>query len=479
MAADTTLYWHDYETWGVDPSVDRPCQFAGVRTDEDLNIIGDPLVEYCKPAVDILPHPQACLITGITPQKATKAGLPENEFIDRIHSELNQPGTCGVGYNSIRFDDEVTRYTLFRNFYDPYEREWANGNSRWDIIDMVRLCYALRPDGIEWPKQEGRPSFRLELLTQANNISHAAAHDAYSDVEATIKLAALIKRKQPALYDYVYQHRQKKSLLPLVDLQQRKPLLHVSSMISSEHGCTTLVMPLAFHPTNKNALIVFDLTFDPQDLIALSAEELQQRVFTSREDLPEGVARVPLKCIHLNKCPILGTAKLLDENAATRLGISKSACERNWLTLKHHDLREKVQQVMGGNDFAPRENPERQLYQSFIPKQDKKIMIDVRLAKQDLDVEKMKARLTDPRLQEILWLYKARNFPDSLDPSSSVKWRDFVRKRLLNGAEGVQSIEMFISAVTTLEVQEGQSDTNLALLQQLRLYTSELKTAFA
>ena len=204
----TTLYWHDYETFGVDARRDRPAQFAGLRTDEELNEIGEPLNIYCKPALDVLPHPEACLITGITPQLADARGVLEPEFIARIHAEFAQPGTCGVGYNSLRFDDEVTRHTLYRNFYDPYAREWQNGNSRWDLIDLVRMTYALRPEGIEWPlKDDGKPSFRLENLATANNIGHESAHDALSDVRATIGVARLIRNRQPRLYDWLFQLR--------------------------------------------------------------------------------------------------------------------------------------------------------------------------------------------------------------------------------------------------------------------------------
>ena len=201
----TTLYWHDYETSGVNPALDRPLQFAGIRTDEDLNVIGEPITHYCLPPLDRLPHPQACLITGLTPQFLMDKGLPEPEFMTAINRQLSRPGTCAVSYNSIRFDDEVTRFALYRNFYDPYEREWKNGNSRWDIIDMLRLARALRPAGIEWPNHEdGAPSFRLEDLTAANGLEHGAAHDALSDVHATIAVARLVRSKQPKLYDYVY-----------------------------------------------------------------------------------------------------------------------------------------------------------------------------------------------------------------------------------------------------------------------------------
>jgi exodeoxyribonuclease-1 len=468
-----TFFWHDYETWGTDPSVDRPAQFAGVRTDEDLNIIGEPLRLYCRPAPDVLPHPEACLVTGIAPQKALNEGLIEAEFIARIHAELAAPGTCGVGYNSIRFDDEVTRYTLYRNFFDPYEREWANGNSRWDIIDMVRLCYALRPEGIEWPVVEGRVSFRLELLTQANGISHAAAHDAYSDVEATIELARLIKSRQPQLYDYVVQHKHKSKVASLIDLINRKPLLHISSKFSAENGCTGLVMPLAMHPVNKNAVIVFNLSADPSDLIALDAEQIAARVFTSQEDLPEGEDRIPLKLIHLNKCPVLATPKLLDDKTAARLKIDKARCERHWQQLLNVDLKAKVQQVMGGSEFPPRKDAERQLYDGFIPDADKQVMAQVRAA-DAAQLAQHNFVFQDKRLREMVWRYKARNFPQSLNPGEKAQWMEFCRDRLANGDEGILSVMQLQERIRELDEAGNLNKDQKIVLQQLFRYSRSL-----
>ncbi|MDA0651168.1 MAG: exodeoxyribonuclease I, partial [Proteobacteria bacterium] len=166
MSSSESFYWHDYETSGADPSQDRPWQFAGVRTNAQLEIVGEPLTLYAQPTPDRLPHPAAVRVTGITPQEALAKGVPEAQFIARIHAELAQPRTCGVGYNSIRFDDEVTRFTLWRNFRDAYAREWQNGNSRWDLLDVARAYQALRPAGIEWPvRDDGQTSFRLEDLT--------------------------------------------------------------------------------------------------------------------------------------------------------------------------------------------------------------------------------------------------------------------------------------------------------------------------
>lgn len=472
-----TLYWHDYETWGTDPTVDRPSQFAGVRTDEQFNIVGEPLVVYSQPPEDVLPHPEACLVTGIAPQKALAEGLPENEFIARIHAEMTQPGTCSLGYNSLRFDDEVTRYTLYRNFYDPYEREWRNGNSRWDLIDTVRLCYALRPDGIDWPMLDGKPSFRLENLTAANGIAHQGAHDAYVDVAATIELAKRVKQAQPDLYQYAFDRKHKSQVGALIDLKHRKPLLHISSMYSAARSCAALVVPLAMHPHNKNAVIVYDLGHDPRELIALDAETLAERVFTAQADLPEGQERIPLKLIHLNKCPILVTAKIVDADAAKRLQIDREQCEKHWQTLLRYDLREKVQQVMGKNHFAPRQDPERQLYDGFVGDADRAVMAGVRAANAE-QLRTTEYAFVDDRLNQMLWRYKARNFPASLSEKEQAQWWEFCRNRLENGDEAVQSIDQVRAKIDQMDQQQHLDKEQKIILQQLRRYTQILESKY-
>ena len=307
----SSLFWYDYETTGIDPRRDRPLQVAGIRTDENLNEIGEPLNIYCQPSEDILPHPAACLVTGITPSRLAEQGLSEAEFITRIHAELAQPGTCGVGYNSLRFDDEVTRYSLYRNFFDPYAREWQGGNSRWDLIDLVRSAYALRPEGIVWPEEDGRVTLKLERLTAANGIAHGQAHDALSDVRATIALARLLRSTQPRLYDYLYQLRSKQRVLDQVRLLQ--PLVHVSGRFAGARHYLALVLPLAWHPRNRNALIVCDLQADPSPLLNLDADTLRSRLYTRREDLAEGELPVPLKQMHINRCPVVAPLSVLRE----------------------------------------------------------------------------------------------------------------------------------------------------------------------
>ena len=410
----TTLYWHDYETTSANPSCTRPSQFAGVRTDQELNVIGDPLMIYCKPSRDLLPSPAACLVTGITPQQAEREGLSEPEFIARIHSELSRPGTCGVGYNSIRFDDEVTRYTLYRNFFDPYEREWKNGNSRWDIIDMFRLARALRPEGINWPDYEdGSPCFKLEELTKANGLCHEAAHDALSDVMATIALARLLREKQPKLYEYIYTHRTKPMTAKRIDVQQQVPFLHVSSRLPRENGYLGLMMPVAINPNNKNEIICVNLNGDIQSLLQLSADQIRQRLYTRTEDLAEGEQRIPLKGVHLNRCPIAVMPKLLDEASAQRWHIDLPRCRENWRTLRQADLSTRLQEVYGVTADRDNSDPETMLYAGFLPASDKGLLREVRnsTAAQLADGS---IQFSDSRYRELLFRYRARNFPDTL-----------------------------------------------------------------
>ena len=425
-----SMYWHDYETFGATPSIDRPSQFAGLRTDFDLNVIGDPLVIYCQPPMDILPSPQACLVTGITPQYAFKAGLTEPEFIRQIHTQLAKSGTCSVGYNSIRFDEEVTRYALYRNFYDPYLRERQNGNSRWDIIDLLRATRALRPEGIEWPDHKpGSPSFKLEHLTEANGISHASAHDALSDVTATIALAKLVKKAQPKLFDYVFQNRGKIAVAKIVDIRSRKPFFYCSGMLPKENLYSAIMIPLAVHPTNKNAVICMNLSSDPDMLISLNIEDIKQRVFQAAKDLPEGVDRIPLKLVYLNRAPMVASPSVVDAVVAKRLSIDLQRCEDNWRCLQQVDLQEKLQAVFSESDFASVDEAEQQLYAGFLPDQDKPLLDQVRAASAE-DFKHQEFCFSDNRYNQLLFLYRARYFPESLNANERSDWQDICHHRL-------------------------------------------------
>ena len=485
-----TIYWHDYETFGVDPRRDRAAQFAGIRTDEALNVIGEPLVIFCKPAPDMLPHPQAILITGITPQKALNEGLCEAEFIARIASEFSQPGTCVAGYNSIRFDDEMTRQLLYRNFHDPYEREWKNGNSRWDIIDMVRLCAATRPQGINWPlREDGSPSFKLEMLTAANGIAHADAHDALSDVLATIELARLIKNKQPRLYEHIWQLRSKQAVQAQLDIRTHKPVLHVSMMYPASQGCLALVAPLCKHPVDNNGIIVCDLRSDPASWMDLSVAEIKHRLFTPQDELAEGEERVPLKVVHLNRCPVVVPQTVLEPELARKHAVDLRLHQQHWQHLVEHpalhtEVVQKIAQafdrrfvaVEGVEEVQLEDDPDYMIYSGgFFTETDKRHMAAIRNSTPQNLVDKKFAFL-DGRLHDMLFRYRARNWPESLNEQEILQWADFCRQRLGRPDEGRHAglgVTGFRTVVAELRKEE-LDKAALGLLDELESYADAL-----
>ncbi|QHG63489.1 exodeoxyribonuclease I [Pseudomonas putida] len=425
----SSIFWHDYETTGINPRCDRPLQVAGVRTDFELNEIEEPINLYCRPSDDILPHPAACLVTGITPEQLANQGLCEAEFMTRVHAQLARPGTCAAGYNTLRFDDEVTRYSLYRNFFDPYAREWQGGNSRWDLIDVVRTAYALRPEGIVWPQQDGRTSLRLELLSQANGIDHGHAHEALSDVRATIALARLIRQQQPKLYEWLFQLRSKHKVMEQIRLLQ--PLVHISGRFSAARNYLGVVLPLAWHPRNRNALIVCDLHQETLPLIRERAEVLRERLYTRHEELTEGQLPVPLKLVQINRCPVVAPISVLRPADQQRLGIDLALMQSRaeQLANQQAEWQDKLEHIYGKEDFAAVEDPEQQLYDGFIGDRDRRLCEQVRT----LDPAQLGHghwMFDDPRLPELLFRYRARNFPETLNSEERQRWYSFCQQRL-------------------------------------------------
>ncbi len=477
MNETRSFYWHDYETWGAQPAIDRPAQFAGLRTDLDFNPIGEPLVVYARPADDFLPQPEACLITGITPQLARDKGALEADFFRFIHAELAQPGTCALGYNSLRFDDEVTRYGLYRNFFDPYAREWQNGNSRWDMIDVVRLTRALRPAGINWPEKEpGVTSFRLEDLTAANDIEHAGAHDALADVRATLAIARLIRARQRKLFEFVFDNRDKRKLAAQLNVRAVHPVLHVSARYPARLGCIASVVPLAMHPSNRNGVIVYDLRVDPTPLLTLSAQAIRARLYTASTDLPEGVERIPLKLVHINRAPVIVPMGTITAEAREQWQLDAQAEARHLEALRHApDLTQKLAQVFDSRDqFGPQRDPDRDLYGGFLSDDDRQRCEQVRRSA-PAELGQRHFAFDAAKLHELLFRYRARNWPDSLGAAERQRWEEFRRGRLMKpGAGGSIVLDDYRRQLSRLAVDSQLTGTQREVLDALLDWPAEL-----
>jgi exodeoxyribonuclease I len=434
LMTQPSFLWHDFETFGADPRRDRPSQFAALRTDENLQPVEEPVVLYCQPADDMLPQPMACLITGITPQMARDRGQPEHQFADRIHDLMSRPGTCSVGFNNFRFDDEVTRHLFWRNFFDPYAREYANGNSRFDLIDVLRMTRALRPEGIEWANRaDGIPSFRLEDLAAANGMDTSRAHDALADVEATIAMARLLRQHQPRLWDWALGLRQKHVVAGL--LQKAEPLLHSSARFPASQCGTAPILPLAPHPRFSGQWIVWNLNVDPEPFSALDHDELLDCLWTPREELPDGFERLPIKLVRSNRCPMLSPMAVLDDGAQERLQIDPEIVQRHVQSLRAStELVEKLAGLFDDRQETPStmgRDPELALYDGFVPRNDQQLFVRIR----ELDgsgLARLGSPFSDERLNHLLFRYRARLFPQSLDEQELEQWQLERQRRLVS-----------------------------------------------
>ena len=469
-----SFLFYDLETFGADPRRTRIAQFAAIRTDADLNQIDEPISFFVQPANDLLPSPVATLITGIAPQDALRDGVNEAEAFARIVEEMARPETCSLGYNSLRFDDEFVRHGLYRNFFDPYEREWRGGNSRWDLLDALRLMHALRPDGIVWRQREdgGGTSFKLEHLAEDNGLRIGDAHEALSDVRATIGLARLFKQAQPRLWEYALRLRDKRFAGSLLDVVAMTPVLHVSQRFPASRLCAAPVIPLARHPQIDSQVIVFDLAEEPDALLDLDADAIAERLYIRQADLPEGERRVPLKTVHLNKSPALVAWDHLRDADFSRLGIDPSTALARAARIRTNGpaLAEKVRRVFARDRPADTVDVDAALYGGFIGDGDKRLLAQVRGTPPHL-LAKAQYAFRDARLPELLFRYRARNWPDSLLPAERTRWDEYRHQRLhADNGLSEASFEQFNAEIAQLRSDHADDSAKLALLDRLQAW---------
>lgn len=426
-----TFLWFDLETFGRDPRLDRIAQFAGLRTDENLEPLAEPLVLYCRIPRDYLPDPEAVLKTGITPQETRRLGVREVDFAREIRGLFEEEGSCGVGFNSLSFDDEFLRSLFFRNFIDPYEREYRNNNSRWDVLGLARLARDLRPEGVRWPqKRDGRPDLRLEALTAANGIEHSDAHDALADVRATIALAAAIREAQPKLFDWYLSLRDKGRCRSLIDLQGHQPVVHADKIYTRPGGSATLVAPLAMDQQNAQSVLVYDLRYDPTPFLNRSADELRATAFTRRGEQPDE-EYLPVARVALNKVPVLAPEATLSGRQAERLGIDRSAVSRHLGIIRENPgFVRKVRSA-----FAPMERDsfrdvEEQLYAGFVPDSDRELFGEIH-RREPSELLAWTPRFRDERLQPLYHRFLRRNYEELLEPEERKRWYEEAARRIL------------------------------------------------
>ncbi|HTJ73548.1 MAG TPA: exodeoxyribonuclease I [Verrucomicrobiae bacterium] len=462
-----TFFFYDLETSGLDPRSDRIMQFAGIRTTEDLEPVGEPYNVLVKLNDDTLPSPEASLVTHITPQATQADGLTEAEFAQLLTDEIFTPDTMTVGFNNIRFDDEFIRYHLWRNFRDPYEWCWKEGRSRWDLLDVVRMTRALRPEGITWPVKDGKATNRLELLTKENGIDHFKAHDALSDVEALIAVTKLIKQKQPNLYEYLLGMRDKNKIKQLVNLDDKKPFVYTSGRYASEFDKTTVAFPLT---SGKNGnVVVYDLRHDPAQFVALSSEELKKKLYASWDERQkEGFVALPVKELQYNRAPAVAPLGVLEQaDGWQKIKLDQATIEAHKAALlAYPNFAENIRSIFESKpDFKKATDPEAQLYDGFVGDRDRLRIETVRNAT-ERELADFHPEFSDDRLVPLLLHYKARSYPKSLSEDEAREWEWWRGVRL------TLQLPRFMKSLQALAVKA--TDDQQFVLQELHLWAESV-----
>lgn len=453
-------------------------QFAGQRTNTELEPIGEPVNVLIKLAPDVIPSPEAIMLTGITPQSTLLEGLTEAEFLKFFYEEVVKPGTTYLGYNTVRFDDEFMRYLHYRNFYDPYEWQWQNSCSRWDILDLVRMTRALRPEGISWPvTDEGKPTNRLELLTTANGLNHAHAHDALSDVTATIAVAKLIRDKQPNLFTFMFNHRNKKVVSTLV--QQSQPFVYSSGKYPGEHEHTTVAVLLTPHP-QQDCGLVYDLRHDPTPFLAMTPEQIVD-AWRYKKDREDGDLRLPVKTLKYNRCPAVAPLGVIkDEATQERIHLSLQTVAKHLAIIKanQQSFAQKVIAAVKILDAEREQSYNRpsqptsatvdsMLYDGFFAAGDKPLMSAMRAARPH-EISDIASKFSDARLRQMALLYKARNFPQSLDTDERQAWEAHLAAQLM-GTNNSDGLHAYFATLQELAAGKLTSQQEY-ILEELQLY---------
>lgn len=463
-----TFFFYDLETSGLSARDDRIMQFAGIRTDMELNPIGEPYNVLVKLNDDTLPSPEALMVTGITPQQTVADGYTEAEFARILIDEIFTPDTIAVGFNSIRFDDEFVRHLFWRTFQDPYEWSWKDGRSRWDLLDVVRMTRALRPEGITWPVVDGKAVNRLELITKQNGIDHAKAHDALSDVEALIDVTKLIKTKQPQLYQYLLDMRDKKKVQQLVNLDDKKPFVYTSGRLDAEHEKTTVSFPLT---AGKNGnVIVYDLRYDPTPFIKMTSDELTKKFYATWEERQlEGFVKLPVKELQYNRAPAVAPLGVLESGDGwDKIHLGKEMIEKHKsILLSAPHFAENLRSLFENRaEFKKSADVEAQLYDGFVADRDRLRIETVRNA-DERTLADFQPAFTDERLPELLLHYKARNYPRALTEDESRSWEQWRTNRITGQLPG------FMKSLHKLAATE-LDDHKQFVLQEMQLWLESI-----
>jgi len=464
-----TYLFYDLETTGRSKCFDQVLQFAAIRTDLELNELERHSI-HIKLNPDVIPDPEAILIHRI-PIAAMLQGEAEINAISQIHALLNTPGTLSGGYNTLGFDDEFLRFLFHRNLLPPYTHQWANGCGRFDLYPLTQLYHLYHPECMQWPTNpEGKISLKLELLSKANQLAEGPAHQAMTDVEATLALARIfLKNKEMWIYSMdffnkeVEQKRREKITATLETTYGKYQLALLVGKAGSSDFFQYPVLALGSHQHYKNQTLW--LRLDKPELATTTSDLLAETTWVARQKAGETFL---LPFSGRFKQHITAERSIITEKNLTWLGQNGPLLQEIQQYYQHYKYPEILNLDVDADLYV----------KGFLTREEEQLCIQFHTAPEQKKAA-VAERFQNPRLQEIAARIMGRYYPQYLTSGLAKKFAAYMQ-RVTSPQEETALIdwrgekrltaELALQNMATLREIPHLGETALQLLDDLEQY---------
>ncbi|VFP83850.1 exodeoxyribonuclease I [Buchnera aphidicola] len=465
IVINKSFIFYDYETFGLNISLDKVAQFCSIETDNDFKFIRKKTILFCYPPIDYLPDPNSILITKILPQYTQQYGLNEYCFTKKIYDIFSQKNSCIIGYNNINFDNLITRNIFYRNLLDPYEWSWKNGNFSWDVLNIVRAFYIFYPKTMLWYRKiNGTVSFKLSDITSINNIIHINAHDAYSDVMATFLIVQFLYKKNKKFFLFLYKISHKKFILNFISQNYNKPFFYLSSFFGSKNNNFGCIMILGMHPKFNNNLIIINLSINFKKIFHLYSYCVRDKLKIHQ------LFDCGIQVVCINKSPLFFSYNSLSKQDCKRLNINYSRCQKNFFLLKNNTLLKNwiLSFFLKSEKNEVDDNVDLMLYKNFFNSSDKMLFSFIH-SHVPLQWINWYPEFIDTRIKEIFFRLKARNFIKLLNFNEIKRWQLYCKHKINS-----TYIKKYIRKIRFLQLKHRLDKKNFFLLEQLIIYVNQI-----
>jgi exodeoxyribonuclease I len=470
----SNFVFYDFETSSSNKYWGQIIQIGAILTNENLEEL-DRYDARCRLSPGIIPEAMALIVNKSSPKMLKGSNLSHYEMIRQFVDTLKKWGKATyVGFNSIEFDEEFLRCTLFQTLEYPYLTS-TNGNTRGDILSLARAANLYYPNTLKNSiNKKGNAVYKLDQMAPLNGIKHGDAHSAIGDVVATVGVAKIIAKKAPNVW--------KASLLTM-DKNQSLELIKSELYFCTNEYFYGKSRPYvqAFvcqHPQYQWPLC-FDLKHDPNIFLKMSIKELESAMKKNPKFL---------RTVRHNKHPVIMNPSYGNEFDEYKTIGKDTLSKRAKLIKNDKEFAEKVsiikQAEADEKDQSKSQEDvynEESIYKKFTSNEDNKVMPEFHDADWDKKISVM-SKFKDERLvyfgKKLIYMEK----PELLSKSeyNSIH-KDTAKKLLSTNNEKWNTIPRTYSEIDTLREKferEGQPE-KLIILDEINAYVEDLEKFYS